>query len=56
MNKSPVVTCTCIHPFQDKEYGPFRRATTPNNKRQKEGELVVRCTVCTKEHHLGLCK
>lgn len=56
MNKTPVVSCKCKNEFQDKHYGAGLRMTTPNNTEQSKGNLVVRCTVCSREHHLGQMK
>jgi len=53
MNLTPKVKCTCENTYQDTLYGKQMRVTTPNNTEQSKKSLVVRCTVCGKEHRLG---
>ena len=56
MNKTRLVKCECKNEFQDKRYGVGMRVTTPNNTEQSKGRFVVRCTVCSREHFLGVIK
>ena len=56
MNKTQIVTCSCVNAYQDAEYGAWQRVTTPVNKEQQAKRLVVRCTVCGREQSLGNLK
>lgn len=56
MNKTKIIECDCKHEYQDARYGKRHRATTPNNSEQTKNNFVVRCTVCGKEHRLGVVK
>ena len=56
MNKTQKVSCTCQNTFQDQTYGKGIRITTPCNNEQMKKNFVVRCTVCKKEHNLGMLK
>lgn len=40
---SAIMTCTCVHPFQDKEYGRGKRLFNEGIKDK------WRCTVCGRE-------
>lgn len=41
-----VLTCTCVHKFQDERYGTGRRVHNPVEKSSTD---MWRCTVCSKE-------
>jgi len=56
VNKTKIVHCDCNNEYQDSQYGPGMRVTTPANIEQAKGGFVVRCTVCGKSHNLGQLK
>lgn len=39
-----ILTCTCVHPYQESRYGPGKRVHNPT----KDGK-AWRCTVCRAE-------
>lgn len=43
-----LITCTCVHPYQDGLYGPGKRAAVPKGSAKKPGEKGYACTVCGK--------
>lgn len=55
MNTTKLVQCDCRHLQQDQMHGPGMRVTTPVNREQekKPPNMVVRCTVCRKEHRIS---
>jgi hypothetical protein len=44
MDTARVMRCTCVHEFQDKEYGKGMRLHTVNQK--DKGKRAAYCTVC----------
>ena len=52
MAKSYKVRCDCKHEFQDTEHGKQNRVANPTTKKYLDGTIDVRCTVCTKLHHV----
>lgn len=47
-----IVSCSCVHPFQDERYGPGQRLAV-SCKSSQAGVLRFRCTVCGKVHEFG---
>ena len=41
--------CTCVHPFQDSQYGAGMRVMNPLPKKMSGDEQQYRCTVCGRE-------
>jgi len=54
MNRTAIVACDCVNPYQDDVYGKQHRFANPVNRLQKDGVYAVRCTSCGKVHNLGL--
>lgn len=44
MSQTKIVTCSCVHEFQDKKHGKQRRVANATKGKK------FRCTVCGKEH------
>lgn len=44
-----VLPCTCVHEFQDKEYGRNKRLHNPTMVRFLREVATYRCTVCGNE-------
>lgn len=44
------VQCTCKHEHQDKLHGQNVRLANRTKKPAPQGQVNVRCTVCSKEH------
>lgn len=40
-----IITCTCIHKYQDKKYGPGKRVHNMD-----KGRIKGTCTVCGKQN------
>ncbi len=44
------VLCQCSNEFQDRRYGKQSRIATVTQKAKSPERVIVRCTVCGKEH------
>ena len=44
------VLCQCSNEFQDRRYGKQSRLATVTQKAKPPERVIVRCTVCGKEH------